>query len=490
MGYKKANIGWFAANVLKKPLYPFQETIGNAILESVLNGLGLTFTVMVSRQSGKNQTSAAIEAYLLCCMEEGTIIKCAPTWKPQILNSRLRLLSMLENDFTRDRVYKSYGYMIDLAPLPQQRRDQIGPRIMFFSAAEDAQVVGATASLLLEVDEAQDVSSQKFDRDFRPMASTTNATTVLYGTAWADDTLLAMTKAHNLELEAQDGIKRHFEYTWRELAKYNENYRKFVEAEIARLGEDHLTIRTQYELQPISGAGFLLNELQRHMIKGHHAWQYGPEDEDEYIIAAMDIGGEQQRAKPGEEMKSNKRDSTIITIARVGYNELMLPAIEVIHQYWWNGMQFLDQYAQTVELCGIWGVRKLVVDRTGLGNMMASMLQAKLGEDRVQAFNFTRQSKSELTFHFLSLVNSGRLKIYAPDEAPSEIYEECMKQLKLARYTIPGEGLLSMAVLPHEGHDDFLISVALCCEAIGEFETPVTEAEVIRPRPLYRDGIY
>ena len=104
------------------------------------------------------------------------------------------------------------------------------------------------------------------------MASTTNATTVLYGTAWSDETLLAMTKAHNLELEQQDGIKRHFEYTWRELAKYNDNYRKFVEAEIARLGADHITIRTQYELQPISGAGFLLNDLQRHMIKGSHEW--------------------------------------------------------------------------------------------------------------------------------------------------------------------------------------------------------------------------
>ena len=129
-------------------------------------------------------------------------MKCAPTWKPQIVNSRLRLLSMLENDFTSDRVFKSYGYMIGLAPSPQQRRDQVGPRIMFFSAAEDAQVVGATASLLLEVDEAQDVSSQKFDRDFRPMASTTNATTVLFGTAWSSDTLLEMTKQHNLETRA------------------------------------------------------------------------------------------------------------------------------------------------------------------------------------------------------------------------------------------------------------------------------------------------
>jgi len=486
---KRANIGWFAENVLRKPLYPFQIEIGNAILNSVLNNLGLCFTVMVSRQSGKNQTSAAIESYLLCCMEEGTIVKCAPTWKPQIVNSRLRLLSMMENDFTSDRVFKSYGYMIGLAPSPPQRRDQVGPRIMFFSAAEDAQVVGATASLLLEVDEAQDVSSQKFDRDFRPMASTTNATTVLYGTAWSDDTLLAMTRAHNLELEQQDGIKHHFEYTWRELASINPNYRKFVEAEIARLGPEHLTIRTQYELQPISGAGFLLNELQRHMIRGSHAWQWEPEDED-YIIAGIDIGGEEERTKPGEEMKSNKRDSTVITIARVGYNDLSLPAIEVVHQYWWTGMKFPEQYAMIVELCGVWGIRRLVVDRTGLGNMMASMLQAKMGEDRVIPFNFSRPSKSALTYDFLALVNSGRLKIYAPDEAPSEIYEECMKQLKLARYTIPGEGLLSMHVQPHEGHDDFLISVALCCEAIKEFTQPAVEAQVIKPRALYQDGNY
>ena len=67
---KRANIGFFAREVLKRPLYPFQETIGNAILNSVLNNLGLTFTVMVSRQSGKNQTSAVIEAYLLSAYEE------------------------------------------------------------------------------------------------------------------------------------------------------------------------------------------------------------------------------------------------------------------------------------------------------------------------------------------------------------------------------------------------------------------------------------
>jgi hypothetical protein len=485
---KHAHIGEFARTILKCPLYHFQQRIGNAVLESVINNLGLTFTVMVSRQSGKNQVSAIIEAYLLHMYREGTIVKCAPTWKPQIVNSRMRLLYMLDNDYSRKRVFKSYGYMIGFAHEDYQRDNQIGPKIMFFSASEDANVVGATASLLLEVDEAQDVSSEKFNRDFRPMASTTNATTVLYGTAWSDDTLLEMTKQHNLELERQDGIKRHFEYNWREVASINPNYRKFVEAEIARLGPDHVTIKTQYELQPISGAGFLLNELQRHMIQGTHQWQWRPEDDDEFFVAGLDIGGEERPKDSGE--VSNKRDSTVLTIARVGYNEIMLPSLEIVHQKFWQGKPYLEQYSFIMELCSIWNIRKLVVDKTGLGEMMSSMLAAKMGTQRVQEFHFTRPRKSELTFQFLSLVNSGRLKIYAQHGAPTEIYEECIKQLKLARYTIPGEGLMSFFCHPSEAHDDFLISVTLCCEAIREFTVPVVESAVIRPRPLYRDGRY
>ncbi len=61
------------------------------------------------------------------------------------------------------------------------------------------------------------------------MASTTNATAVLYGTAWSDDTLLAVEHAKNLEYEERTGIKRHFEYDWRTLDVINPKYKKFVE---------------------------------------------------------------------------------------------------------------------------------------------------------------------------------------------------------------------------------------------------------------------
>jgi hypothetical protein len=130
------------------------------------------------------------------------------------------------------------------------------------------------------------------------MASTTNATTVLYGTAWSDDTLLAIERAKNLEYEERMGIQRHFEHDWRTLAAINPKYKKFVESEIARLGEEHITIRTQYRLLPISGAGFLLSDLQRYLLRGTHHWEAEPdEEEDGAYIAGMDVGGE-DRPKP------------------------------------------------------------------------------------------------------------------------------------------------------------------------------------------------
>ena len=479
-------IGWFARAVLGKPLYPYQEIIGDAILDSIFHRRGHTFSIMLARQMGKNQLSAVIEAYLLACMPEGTIVKAAPTFKPQVITSRIRLLSMLENPLTAGRVWSSYGYMIGVAPSAEEREAQTGPRITFFSAGAGASIVGATASLLLEIDEAQDVSPEKFDRDLRPMASTQNATTVLYGTAWTESTLLALVRASNLEQEERDGIRRHFEYDWRTLAAINPHYKTFVENELQRLGEDHLTIRTQYRLLPISGADYLLNELQRHLLQGQHAWESEEEadNENSIYIAGMDVGGE-ERANSGE--RPGKRDSTVITIAKVSYNDMLLPTLHIVHHYWWTGKHYLEQYAETVALCECWGIRHLSIDRTGLGDVMASLLQTRLGAGRVKPFYFTRPSKSTLTYQFLSLVNSGRLKIYSPDGAPPIISTQCWQQLSTARYRIPGEGLLTMYVDPAEGHDDFLMSLALCCEAIRSWSIPISEASIIKPQPSYQN---
>src|SRR4029077_11356935 len=156
----------FATYVLGCPLYPYQAEVARAILHSVDHGLGWIITVMMARQSGKNQLSAIVEAFLLFTRKEGVIIKAAPTFNPQIIHSKRRLMQMLESDFTRKRIWTSYN-QIGLAPKAEVQllKRHVGPSAMFFSAALESNVVGATASLLLEIDEAQDVEPEKFDRD-------------------------------------------------------------------------------------------------------------------------------------------------------------------------------------------------------------------------------------------------------------------------------------------------------------------------------------
>ncbi len=481
----------FAARVVGKPLYPYQVEAANAILYSVDNNLGWIITVMMSRQSGKNQLSAILEAFLLCTRREGMIVKAAPTFNPQIANSHRRLLSMLENPLCARRVWTSYA-QVGLASRaePGLVRRHTGPSVMFYSAAPGSNVVGATADLLLEIDEAQDVSPEKFDKAFRPMASTTNSTTVLYGTAWSDDTLLARQRAINLEIERATGQRRHFEYNWQACAASNPHYERFVQVEIERLGYDHPAIQTQYFLRPISAAGHFFNDLQRLLLAGSHAWEREPGvagDEVACYIAGLDVGGE-ERANPADPTKVHgKRDASVLTIGRVEYNELHLPGVAVVHQQWWTGMSYPEQYAAVLALCEQWNIRRLVVDNTGQGAGLASLLVEKLGAERVETCTFTRPAKSRLGYQLLALINSGRFTLYAPTDAPREIYEECWSQVRAARYSLPASETINFYVDPAEGHDDFLISLALCAHALRAITHAASRAAG-QAAPIVRGG--
>lgn len=477
--------------LIGKPLYPYQAEIANAIIHSIDHNLGQIITVMMARQSGKNQLSAIIEAFLLFTRREGTIIKAAPTFNPQILNSRRRLMSVLENPFCSKRLWTSYA-QIGLAPTKETRlvKRHVGPSVMFFSADPDSNVVGATASLLLEVDEAQDVSPEKFDKDFRPMAATTNATTVMYGTAWSDETLLARQCALNLEIERTTGERRHFAFDWQACAASNPNYRKFVEGEIERLGEQHIAIQTQYYLRSISSAGYFFSDLQRALLQGQHVWETepdwnkGPTQPGACYVAGIDVGGE-ERADPDDPGKTNvKRDSTVLTIGRVQYNELQLPAVQIVHQVWWTGKTYPEQYAAVLTLCEQWDIRRLCIDNTGQGAGLASMLIEKLGKERVEAYVFSRPSKSKLGYQLLALINGGRFTLYHQAGAPGAIYEECWSQIRKARYALPAPETINFYVEPSEGHDDFLISLALCAQALEGIVQPAASSR-IAARPMY-----
>ena len=195
-------------------LRPYQVEIGRAVMDSVLNERGLTFTVEIARQGGKNELSAQMEVLLLAMFaaKGGNLVKAAPTFDPQVRISMTRLKERLGQAGLGGLWSAEAGGAVRLGRVRQ----------LFLSAEPSSNVVGATAHVLIEMDEAQDVDRDKFYKEFRPMGASTNVTTVLYGTPWRGDSLLEEVKQANLELERGDGVKRHFRRAWEEVADHNE----------------------------------------------------------------------------------------------------------------------------------------------------------------------------------------------------------------------------------------------------------------------------
>ncbi len=436
-------------------LRPYQAEVAKAVIESIQHNLGLTFSVEIARQGGKNELSAHLEVLLMTMFmaSGGNAIKCSPTFKPQTLISMGRLKDRL-NDFGFTGLwFTEAGYIIRLG----------NSRWIFLSADETSSVVGHTAEVLLEIDESQDVSKDKYTKDFRPMSSAYNATTIHYGTTWDDTTLLEEIKQTNLEQEKKDSVKRHFRYDWQEVAKYNPAYGAFAESERQRLGEDHPLFRTQYALLPIRGGGGFFTRQQIAVMQGNHPRLRSPHDGKAYI-AAVDFAGEEEQLED-EMLTRPSRDATVVTIAEVSLpgNRQRDPDINVVEHYAWIGEKHPILHNQLVDIFkNTWNCTRIVCDATGIGEPTTSFLRKAIGP-KVIPFKFTQKSKSDAGFDLLAAVNSGRLKVYRQDGSTD--HKELFHQLEKAKSTYRPNQTLNFFVEPAEGHDDYLTSLALIVQA-------------------------
>src|SRR5215207_3120946 len=111
-----ADIEAFSTTILGLPLRPYQAEVARAVLAAIDEGGGHALTVLMPRQSGKNQLSAHLEAYLLTRRERrgGSLVKCAPTYRPQALVSVSRLERALDNPLTAGKWHRRDGHIVEL----------------------------------------------------------------------------------------------------------------------------------------------------------------------------------------------------------------------------------------------------------------------------------------------------------------------------------------------------------------------------------------
>ena len=479
-----SNIANFSNLVIEKPLRAYQLEPANAILDSILNQRGFTFAVMMSRQAGKNELSGQLEAYLLNLFQKsGQIVKASPTFKPQTINSILRLMDRLDNDWNRKEARRREGYIVQL------RRG----RCLFFSADLHANVVGATADVLLECDEAQDVTETKWAKDFAPMGASTNVTTVVYGTAWTSQTFLARTITALKRQEAKDGYRRVFTYNADVVGAEVPAYAKYVAGQIERLGRNHPLIKTQYFLEAIDAQGGLFTKVRRALMRGDHQRRHEPEPGKRYALL-LDVAGEDEQA--GDPLaramlQNQKRDATALTVVEVETEFGRLPSYRTVDRRLWLGTKHTALHGQLLALARHWSAVWIVVDATGIGAGLASFLTKALGE-KVIPVTFSSKVKSDLGWDYLGIVETGRYRDYADDQAPDtrqfwyevencqyEVSDRPGQAMKWGVWETPAyDGLIA------RGHDDLIISAALTA-VLDKQEWPGTgESAVVEQRDV------
>lgn len=412
----------FSAQAGRVPLRAYQIPPIQAITESVRNKKGMTFVVIFPRQSGKNETQLSLYSYLLTLFQRagGDIVHIEPTYKPQTQTAMARLeLRLQANALTRGRWKKRFGYVY-----------QIGlARIVHLSGDEAANVVGGTAGLLLSCNEAQDISPAKFDKDFLPMAASTNATRVFWGTRWTSDTLLERELKQAQEAEASDGIKCVFFITADDVGKAHPPYAAFVADQVAKRGRNHPLIKTQFFCELIDAEAGMFPPARIALMMGSHPAQHTPTP-GRITVMLVDVAGQDEMSIDPTQLDNPARDALTVTICEVDLSTIEIlqkPTYHTLCRFQWFGTRHTAAFGKISALQDLWRCLHIIIDSSGIGEGLYSMLQNKYGEAQVIGVKFTEQVKSVLGYGIIAIVETGRLREYAP------LDEELLIQLQNTR---------------------------------------------------------
>lgn len=250
-------------------LFPYQEQFSKRVIRSVLENDGEEITALFSRQSGKSETISVTVGGLMIIL-------------PQLAN-----MPMFADD-PRLAMFKDGFWVGIFAPALRQSQityNRIKSRLqsksakavledpefnLFFStsngqtvalsngsyataiSASDGSNIEGDSFKLIICEECQDISNYKIRKSIHPMGAAYNATIVKIGTAttFKGDFYEAIQRNKSLMASKTTHIRNHFEYDWKISAKYNEKYRRYVEKEMKRLGENSDEFQMSYCVTP------------------------------------------------------------------------------------------------------------------------------------------------------------------------------------------------------------------------------------------------
>lgn len=470
-------------------LHGYQTPFARRLFNSLITDDGAVLTALFSRQSGKSETVAntvvvamimlprlaKIYPDLLSKFKRGLWVGAfAPTdGQTDIIFGRIvtRLTSDLATEFLSDpeiadKLVKKSG------KVPTFALQNCGSFVSRQTAHPRAKIEGRTYHIIL-IDECQDADEHVVNKSINPMGASTNATKVWIGTPTYTKGVFYRQIQINKRTATKRGTKdNHFEADWKEVAKWNPQYRKYVEAEIARIGEDSDEFRLSYRLHWLLDKGMfttsdILDSLGDTTMQTVPAWHNSP------VVVGID--------------PARKQDSTIVTIVWVDwdhpdpvtgyYNHRILNWLDLENEKWET------QYFRIVEFLGNYSIFKVGVDEGGLGDVVIDRLRNLMPHVEFEAVGSARPEQSKRWKHLMQLFGKGA--IGWPAHAKSKrgkVWKRFRQQFEDLELHWEGPHVVAAAPKEAGAHDDYCDSLAIACVITEGYTAPVVE---VANNPFY-----
>jgi hypothetical protein len=472
-------------------LHPYQEPFARRIIESVLINDGEEITGLASRQSGKTETIANIVATLMILLprlakvypdllgqfKNGLWVGMFAPVEGQVETMFQRTISRLTSeraveimgDPEIDDSTKRVGSVVKTIKLQKS-----GSYVSMMTANPRAKIESKTFHLII-IDEAQESDDYVVAKSIAPMLAYHAGTMVKSGTPnTRKGHFYRSIQMNRRRQTAKKGVRQnHYQWDWKEVAKVNPNYERFIRKEMLRIGEDSDEFQLSYCCRWVLERGMftsqaVMDELGDTSMQFVRSWMKTP------VVVGVD--------------PARKTDSTVVTVCWVDWDrpdEYGYYDHRVLNWLELQGDDWEEQYAKIVDFLSNYNVLGVAVDANGVGDAVAQRLKLLLPRAEVHSITSSQVEQSKRFKHLMALME--RRLIGWPAHANvrrTRIWRKFQQQMLDAEKHYKGQYFSVKAPDEAWAHDDFVDSLALAVSLTAELAMPTVE---VMNNPFYAD---
>lgn len=462
-------------------LHPYQMPLARRVIESIIINDGEEVTALAARQSGKSETIANTVATLMVILPrlakmypdllgkfgDGIWVGMFAPIQSQVETlygrtvSRLtspRALEVLGDPEIDDIPTKTPGIVKNI------KLKNSGSTLMMMTANPRAKIESKSFHLII-IDECQDADDFVVSKSIAPMGAYYNATLVKTGTpTTSKNNFYKAIQLNKRRQTSRSAKQNHFQWDWKDVAKFNANYEKFIKKEILRIGEDSDEFQLSYNCKWLLERGMFvtssimdnLGDTSQELVK---SWHRSP------VVVGID--------------PARKMDSTVVTVVWVDWDrpdEFGYYDHRVLNWLELQGDDWEEQYFQIVNFLENYDVLAIGVDANGVGDAVAQRMKILMPRAEVISISSSASEQSRRWKHLQALIQ--RQMVSWPSHAKTRrlrIWKKFYQQMSDAEVKYKGSNFTVAAPDEAHAHDDFVDSLALACSLTQDMVMPTVE---------------